>query len=282
MGVAKRSLSPGLDDCTDQSSEDALFSYCLMGQTDIRIFCTQFGAGYPPKMLRKTASSGLVAEEDVLPLMKLPGQRDIRCFFQRNANYQAACGMGLDSCLDNDEDERNHVDTIAAEISETNRLHDEWNMALASAEEAAVSMGLCFGMGEDMEEFLEGVAEDILRASLREEVEFPTEDMYETDAEAARSMGLSLSIDDEDCVGQVEKKPRLEESRCPVIATTPKRRALKEEKETPRQNSKRLRVTKETPGIYKTKAMDSMSARSPCAVDVVADTCRLWHLLGCA
>jgi hypothetical protein len=283
MGIAKRSLSP-LFDPEDDSSEDAMFPrssevVTVAGQMDIRNFCTMFAShsqGFPAKVLRGEVC---LSPDDELPLVKLPGQMDIRSFFRCESDEQAARAMGLSLGLENDEDDGDEFNVIAAEVLEVTKAQDHWSMALDAAEEAAVSMGLSMGMLSDMEDIVEDMADDIMVSKLREQFEAASAarmDTYEVDEEAAREMGLSLSLDDDsNNTGHIDKKLRLNDdhtldAHCPAPATPPKRGVPEDEKVTPLHNAKRVRVAKETAEEAELSKVGSKCARKPSGLEADA------------
>lgn len=197
-------------------------------------------------------------EVSTQPLLKLPGQKDIRSFFKsysesvQDANEEAAIAMGLSLGMDSDEEiEDSRICREAQEMD----LEEVFRLTMSScdaAEEAAIAMGLSCSMspdmGDDMDELLEEVAGDV---ALSYQLQFEAAEdaaRNETDEQAAREMGLSLCLDggdDAQEIERVDKKARVETTATPNPATPPKRALAPKTTDTnvtPVHDAKRRRV----------------------------------------
>lgn len=244
MGVAKRSLSPDAHEEDNSNEESSLPSHSV-GQLDIRSFSSMKSISCSPSssLARARAtvlcSKSISDAEDVVstqPLLKLPGQKDIRKFFKpysesvQAANEEAAIAMGLSLGMESDEEIE---DVQIAREAEEMDLDEVFRLTMSSydaAEEAAIAMGLSFSMspdmGDDMDEVLEEVAGDMTWSYHLQMEAAEDAARNEADEEAAQEMGLSLCLDSEDDaqeIKHVDKKARVETTATPNPATPPKR-----------------------------------------------------------
>lgn len=263
MGITKRSLSPDAHE-EDIGNEEASLPTHFVGQLDIRSFRSMKSISCSPNSSLARARATVLfnnsisdAEDEVStqPLLKLPGQKDIRKFFKpysesvQDANEEAAIAMGLSLSMESDEEIEDV--RIAREAGEMD-MDEVFRLTMSSydaAEEAAIAMGLSFSMspdmGDDMDELLEEVAGDMTWTYHLQMEAAEDAARNEADEEAARELGLSLCLDSEDDAQEhVDKKARVETTATPNPATPPKRAlaAKTTDSVTPFHDAKKRRV----------------------------------------
>ena len=205
-----------------------------------------------------------ISDGDVVstqPLLKLPGQKDIRKFFKpysesvQAANEEAAMAMGLSLGMESDEEIEDVKNSREAEEMDLDEVFRLTMSSYDAAEEAAIAMGLSFSMspdmGDDMEEFLEEMAGDVTWSYQLQMEAAEDAARNAADEEVAREMGLSLCLDSEDDAQEIkhmDKKARVETMTTPNPATPPKRALAAKTTDivTPVHDAKKRRAVEES------------------------------------
>lgn len=177
--------------------------------------------------------------------MPLPGQLDIRTFFKvkPTAEEEAALSLGLTLAFDEMPSD-SEAEEEALQRQGWNALEfDDMPLPSETEEEAAKSLGLSFGLDQELS-VEEAYEEDALRHAFKEQ--FPEIEEHveggQHEQEAARSLGLSLCFDGASDMVEV----------CPSPATPPKRLLMaRDSTGKPPQDAKRRRTTEALTGEIK-------------------------------